>query len=160
MVQENVPHRSRANASKSPAQTVLYKDGREIVANATDVEAFMAEGWSRDLLDPTAGIADLGVLSKAMVSAFESLYKEAKAGNGLATHEAGAVAVAQRAFVELAETASNILNAIQLMHPVQQGDAVQLTRTITNAGGEPVPETMDVDPNQVKLYTAQGWAKG
>lgn len=150
----DIQHESTtASAVNVPGMTALYKDGRSVFAPDAEVESWLAEGWSRTATDPRGAVSDLHVMASAMVDALGALVDEAEAQGEVDPR--GALATAQAAFIEVGETVSNVLQAIQVTYPMKQG-----TGNWVHRDGDDGVEEMRIDPTQVELYEAQGWTKG
>lgn len=152
--QVNVPSESAADAVvNAPYEMTMFDaSGRSVVIASEDKEYWLGRGFRVNKLDVEADSSALYAAFDAAKGAVKAYIDGCVKDGYIDPSDEAALATATVAMGKLTEMYIQIMADCAQLYPMRQGDPVQMTHSDGT--------TISIDPNQVDLYTEQGFTRG
>lgn len=150
-MESTIDHASGAAAVNAPATTTIYApDGEAVQVQSDRVETWIRKGYSLTNTDPALLLADFKTAWKAAAEPVDAFVKAVQADGHIDAGDQAALATAQAGLEHAVQAFNRLLTAVQATYPVKQGETVTMAKDGV---------TIDIDPNQVDQYRAEGYRK-
>jgi hypothetical protein len=145
----DIAHAAASEATTDAARVTLYDEGgRAIIVPAADAEHWLERGFLREPADTAALVTRAQLLCDEVARAYMLFITSVERDGSIDTGDAAELAAAQHGLQQLLDAVALIERAVAARYPVRQAAPVRMHQDGT---------TIEVDPEQVALYAAQGW---